>query len=59
MRVTANQVMHFTVPLLFAAPDSVAAMAAVFITNAARLARGLATSAGAATRGIDVRPAAL
>jgi hypothetical protein len=59
MRVTANQVMHFTVPLLFAAPDSVAAMAAVFITSAACLASGRATSASAATRGIEVRPAAL
>lgn len=40
MRVTANQMMHFTIPLLFGALGSVAGMAAVFITNAGCLAVG-------------------
>jgi hypothetical protein len=40
MRVSTNRMMHFTVPLLFGAPGSIAAMAAVFISNAARLALG-------------------
>ncbi len=40
MRVTANQVMHFMVPLLFGALGSAAGMAAVFITNAGCLAVG-------------------
>ena len=40
MRVTANQIMHFAVPLLFGALGSVAGMAAVFITNAGCLAVG-------------------
>lgn len=40
MRVTANQIMHFVVPLLFGALGSVAGMAAVFVTNAACLAVG-------------------
>ena len=34
MRVTANQIMHFAVPLIFGALGSAAGMAAVFITNA-------------------------
>lgn len=40
LRVTANQIMHFTVPLLFGALGSVAGLAAVFITNAGCLAVG-------------------
>jgi len=40
MRAMANRMVHFTVPLLFGALGSVAAMAAVFITGAARLASG-------------------
>jgi MFS family permease len=40
MRVMANQMMHFTIPLLFGALGSVAGMAAVFITNAGCLAVG-------------------
>lgn len=40
MRVTANQIMHFAVPLLFGALGSAAGMAAVFLTNAACLAVG-------------------
>lgn len=40
MRITANQVMHFAVPLLFGALGSVAGMTAVFLTNAGFLALG-------------------
>jgi MFS family permease len=40
MRVTANQIMHFTVPLLFGALGSAAGLAAVFIANAGCLAVG-------------------
>lgn len=40
MRVMANQIMHFVVPLLFGALGSVVGMAAVFITNAGCLAVG-------------------
>lgn len=40
MRVTANQIMHFVVPLLFGALGTAAGMAAVFVTNAACLAVG-------------------
>lgn len=40
MRVTANQIMHFVVPLVFGALGSAAGMAAVFITNAGCLAVG-------------------
>jgi MFS family permease len=40
MRVTANQIMHFTVPLLFGALGSVVGLAAVFIANAGCLAVG-------------------
>ena len=40
MRVTANQIMHFTVPLLFGALGSAVGLAAVFFTNAACLAVG-------------------
>lgn len=40
MRVTANQIMHFVVPLFFGALGSAAGMAAVFITNAGCLAVG-------------------
>jgi len=40
MRVTANQVMHFAVPLLFGALGSAAGLAVVFITNAGFLAVG-------------------
>jgi MFS family permease len=44
MRITANQAMHFVVPLLFGALGSVAGMAAVFLTNAGCLAVGGAVS---------------
>ena len=44
MRITANQAMHFTVPLLFGALGSVAGMAAVFLANAGFLAIGGAVS---------------
>jgi MFS family permease len=44
MRITANQIMHFTVPLVFGALGSVAGMAAVFLTNAGCLAVGGAIS---------------
>ena len=44
MRITANQAMHFVVPLLFGALGSVAGMAAVFLTNAGCLAIGGAVS---------------
>lgn len=44
MRITANQAMHFVVPLLFGALGSVAGMAAVFLTNAGCLAVGGAFS---------------
>jgi MFS family permease len=44
MRITANQVMHFVVPLLFGALGSVAGMATVFLTNAGLLAIGGAFS---------------
>lgn len=37
MRVMANRMMRFTIPLLFGALGSVAAMAAVFIASAAGL----------------------
>ena len=40
LRITANQTMHFIVPLLFGALGSVAGMAAVFFTNAGLLAIG-------------------
>jgi hypothetical protein len=40
MRVMANRMMHFTIPLLFGALGSVAGIAAVFVTNAACLAPG-------------------
>ena len=40
MRITANQTMHFIVPLLFGALGSIAGMAAVFLTNAGCLAVG-------------------
>lgn len=40
MRITANQLMHFVVPLVFGALGSLAGMAAVFLTNAACLAVG-------------------
>jgi len=40
MRVTANQIMHFIVPLVFGALGSVVGMAAVFVTNAGCLAVG-------------------
>ena len=40
MRITANQLMHFVVPLLFGALGTVAGMATVFLTNAACLAVG-------------------
>jgi MFS family permease len=40
MRITANQAMHFTVPLLFGALGSIAGMTAVFLTNAGLLAIG-------------------
>lgn len=44
MRITANQAMHFVVPLLFGALGSVAGMATVFFTNAGLLAMGGAFS---------------
>jgi MFS family permease len=44
MRITANQIMHFVVPLAFGALGSVAGMAAVFLTNAGCLAVGGAIS---------------
>ena len=40
LRIMANQIVHFIVPLVFGALGSVAGMSAVFITNAACLAVG-------------------
>lgn len=40
MRITANQSMHFVVPLVFGALGSAAGMTAVFLTNAGCLAVG-------------------
>lgn len=44
LRITANQAMHFVVPLVFGALGSVAGMTAVFLTNSGFLALGGAVS---------------
>lgn len=44
LRITANQAMHFVVPLIFGALGSVAGMTAVFLTNSGFLAIGGAIS---------------
>jgi MFS family permease len=40
MRITVNQLMHFTIPLVFGGLGSVAGYAAVFLTNAGFLVVG-------------------
>jgi MFS family permease len=50
MRITVNQVTHFTIPLVFGAMGSVAGFAAVFLTNAGFLFAGAYASLRKQTR---------